>query len=125
MMHYLMHYGVVKLKSILNAQKSTSKLSADNDERVISCFKMECPICFTEYDQDIHAPLVTFCCQNTICMNCVRSISAERSTSSCCPWDKRRWVGRSVLNNIMNSTPSNYFEILRKRMVTICLTFFQ
>eukprot|EP01035_Chromulina_nebulosa_P036856 gene36856-49711_t len=76
---------------------------------------MECPICYTDYDNDNHTPLVTFCCQNTLCMKCVKNISAEISTSSCCPWDKRRWVGRSVLNNFMNSTPPNYFETLRKR----------
>mmetsp|Transcript_6517 Transcript_6517/g.9038 ORF Transcript_6517/g.9038 Transcript_6517/m.9038 type:complete len:336 (-) Transcript_6517:48-1055(-) len=74
---------------------------------------MDCPICFSDFDDNNHLPLLSFCCKKALCISCVKSIIGV-SSSSCCPWDKRRWIGRSVLKNFFQSTPPNYIETLRQ-----------
>eukprot|EP01031_Cornospumella_fuschlensis_P039880 gene39880-48564_t len=76
---------------------------------------MDCPICFSVYNYGSKQPIRTFCvCSQTLCADCLQNILAS---SSCCPWDKTRWVGRHVMRKFQASTPANYLAVLRRSVV--------
>lgn len=62
---------------------------------------IECPICFFTYDFDERAPLKTFCCGKTLCRRCIEQTIAS---SSNCPWDKRRWSGRTLIHRFLTNS---------------------
>jgi len=72
--------------------------------------ELDCPICLESYDEEVHAPVRLFCCQKTLCSNCLEQIA---SNTSACPWDKKRWVQRSVLKKCLQNTPANYLEHIK------------
>eukprot|EP00602_Paraphysomonas_sp_CaronLab_P006685 CAMPEP_0185034600 /NCGR_PEP_ID=MMETSP1103-20130426/24638_1 /TAXON_ID=36769 /ORGANISM="Paraphysomonas bandaiensis, Strain Caron Lab Isolate" /LENGTH=241 /DNA_ID=CAMNT_0027571323 /DNA_START=221 /DNA_END=943 /DNA_ORIENTATION=+ len=55
-----------------------------------------------------------FCCAKTLCRECLRSIV---DTSVTCPWDKKRWIARSVMKRCEDATPADYLSQLRDQVI--------
>ena len=66
-------------------------------------------------NKEIHAklPLKLFCCNHPICSDCIRTIST--TADAICPWCKRKWVVRNVLQKCLASTPLDYYKLLLNR----------
>lgn len=74
---------------------------------------MECPICFTAYDDNERKPVQTFCrCHQHLCLLCLRQLVKHFTY---CPWDRTRWSGRQLLQKFLDTTPPNYLQLLNAR----------
>lgn len=74
---------------------------------------MECPICFNQFNDDVHRPLKAPCrCHQTLCHQCLETLL---NYASFCPWDRTRWSGRNLYKKFEEATPSNYLSILRAK----------
>eukprot|EP01039_Chlorochromonas_danica_P010784 gene10783-11984_t len=74
---------------------------------------MECPICFTAYDDNERKPVQTFCrCHQHLCLLCLRQLVKHFTY---CPWDRTRWSGRQLLQKFLDATPPNFLQLLNER----------
>ena len=69
-------------------------------------FSRACDICFETYSLD-RKPIQLFCCKKIVCIECLQSLA---TTTSSCPWDRRRWTSRSLLKKCEAATPDNLLE---------------